>query len=239
MAKNGWIVAFDNLSEIPRAFSDALCCLSTGGGFSTRELYSNDEEKLFDAMRPLLLNGIGVDLLTRPDLADRIITLSLPVIFDKRRLTEGELLPLFDKIRPRVLGAILDAVSVGLRNVASTRLESAPRMADFARWIVACEPALPWKQGRFLQAYRGNRATSSETVLDGSLVGGEILKFIDYEKTWRGSAAELLVKLESSLGERTAKNREWPSTPRKFSGDLRRIFPLQQKTMMRVTLRNH
>src|SRR6185503_4900409 len=57
-ASNSLIVGFDNLSGLPNWLSDAICCLATGGGFSTRSLYTDDEEKIFDAMRPVLLNGI-------------------------------------------------------------------------------------------------------------------------------------------------------------------------------------
>ena len=32
--------------------------LATGGGFATRELYSDDNEKVFNAARPVLFNGI-------------------------------------------------------------------------------------------------------------------------------------------------------------------------------------
>ena len=35
-ANNGWVVALDNISYLPPWLSDALCRLSTGGGFATR-----------------------------------------------------------------------------------------------------------------------------------------------------------------------------------------------------------
>jgi len=46
-----------------------------------RQLYTDDEEVLFQAARPLLANGIE-DVITRPDLADRGIFLMLPPIGD-------------------------------------------------------------------------------------------------------------------------------------------------------------
>jgi hypothetical protein len=49
---NGWVVNLDNLSRIPTWLSDCPCRLATGGGFATRELYTNDDEVLFDAQRP-------------------------------------------------------------------------------------------------------------------------------------------------------------------------------------------
>lgn len=46
-ATNSWLVAYDNLSSgLPGWLNDALCVVSTGGGMSTRELYTDSEEAL-------------------------------------------------------------------------------------------------------------------------------------------------------------------------------------------------
>ena len=39
-AANAWLFVLDNQSRLPVWLSDALCRLATGGGLSTRELYS-------------------------------------------------------------------------------------------------------------------------------------------------------------------------------------------------------
>src|SRR5207237_3972573 len=57
-ATNGWLIALDNLSHLPDWLSDALCRLATGTGFATRELYTDGEESLFVAQRPIVLDGI-------------------------------------------------------------------------------------------------------------------------------------------------------------------------------------
>src|SRR6516165_5498737 len=75
-ANNGHVLAFDNVSLIPPWTSDALCRVATGGGFAVRELYADREEVLFDARRPVILNGIE-DVVARPDLADRALFLTL------------------------------------------------------------------------------------------------------------------------------------------------------------------
>jgi hypothetical protein len=54
-ARSSWLLAFDNLSEIPNWLSDALCRLSTGGGFSARELYSDTGQIVFEGTRPIVL----------------------------------------------------------------------------------------------------------------------------------------------------------------------------------------
>jgi hypothetical protein len=69
-ANNGHLLAFDNLSGLPAWLSDALCRLGSGGSFAVRQLYTDDEEVLFKAARPTLLNGIediiGRQRLRRP-----------------------------------------------------------------------------------------------------------------------------------------------------------------------------
>ena len=54
------------------------------------------------------------------------------------------------------VGAILDAVSAGLRNYDNVKLGSLPRMARSARWIAACETCLPEGQGNDRQAHRSS-----------------------------------------------------------------------------------
>jgi hypothetical protein len=52
-ASNSWCLALDNLSRVQPWLSDQLCRLATGGGFATRELYSDLEEVLIDVQRPV------------------------------------------------------------------------------------------------------------------------------------------------------------------------------------------
>jgi hypothetical protein len=78
-ASNGHVLAFDNVSGLPAWISDTLCRLATGGGFAVRQLYTDRDEVLFDAARPVILNGIE-DIVTRPDLADRAVFLTLEPI---------------------------------------------------------------------------------------------------------------------------------------------------------------
>ena len=131
-ANNGHVLAFDNVSALPAWLSDTLCRLASGGSFAVRRLYTDEDEVLFEAARPVILNGIE-DVITRPDLADRALFLTLPSISDARRRPEIELWREFELARPRLLGALLDAASHGLRVLPDVRLQRLPRMADFAR----------------------------------------------------------------------------------------------------------
>jgi hypothetical protein len=87
-ASNGHVLTFDNVSSLPAWISDTLCRLATGGGFAVRQLYTDQDEVLFDATRPVILNGIE-DIVTRPDLADRALFLTLEPIPEDRRRPEA------------------------------------------------------------------------------------------------------------------------------------------------------
>jgi len=84
-----------------------------------------------------------------PTLADRAIFLTLEPIPEEKQQFEKELWEEFDKDRPYILGALLDAVSLGLRRLPEIRLEKLPRMADFAIWATACETMF-WSSGTFI-----------------------------------------------------------------------------------------
>src|ERR1019366_2784949 len=72
-ARNSWIVCFDNLSHLPEELADAACRLATGGGFGGRELYSDHDEAIFDATRPMVFNAIPDLGAARPDFLDRAV----------------------------------------------------------------------------------------------------------------------------------------------------------------------
>jgi hypothetical protein len=221
-ATNGHVIAIDNVSSLPSWLSDTLCRLSTGGGFATRQLYSDADEVLLDAMRPIVLTGIE-DVVTRGDLADRSIPVRLDPIPEERRRAEREIWADFEAARPRILGVLLDAVAHGVRHLATTRLYRLPRMADFAVWATACEGSL-WEPGTFGSAYGASRAEMDETVIEADAVATAVRSLMAACATWTGIARKLLPTLAEIAGE-AATAKTWPTNPRALSGRLRRAAP--------------
>jgi hypothetical protein len=223
-ATNGWIVALDNLSKLPVWLSDALCRLSTGGGFATRTLYENDEETLFTAMRPIILNGIE-ELTTRSDLLDRSVIIHLPAIPPDRRKSEAELWLDFESIRPFVLGNLLDGVSHALRNIGQVQLDQKPRMADFALWATAAEESLGLDKGAFISAFMGNRESANELALEASPIASTLVELVSQQGEWKGNSSELLEALNQRAGDELKKQQGWPKRPNALSGAVKRIAP--------------
>jgi hypothetical protein len=220
-ASNSWCLSFDNLSDLKDWLSDGICRLATGGGLSTRELYSDSDETILDAMRPVILNGID-SLVSRADLADRAILLELPRIGDSSRQREADLWREFEAAQPGILGAIFDCLSAALANVHKVKLAQLPRMADFATWIVTAEPALPWETGTFLAAYTRNRAAVVEHSLEGDPVAVALRSFMEHRESWTGTPSELLNELTDIAGDLVSRGKTWPKAANGLTNRLRR-----------------
>jgi hypothetical protein len=229
-ATNSWSLVFDNVSHVPPWLSDAICRLATGGGFGTRELFTDADEMIFSAQRPVLLNGIE-EIVTRSDLLDRSIIISLPMIPETQRREEAVFWNEFEKARPSILGALLTAVSAALANLSGVNLPRKPRMADFAVWVTAAESGLGWKPGLFLQSYSGNREAANDLVLEASPVAAEVRVLGDFD----GTASGLLDRLDNTVPEIVRKQARWPKTPTSLSGLLRRIAPNLRSAGVDVT----
>jgi hypothetical protein len=198
--------------------------LATGGGLSKRALFTDDDEIIFNVVRPIVANGIE-ELTTRSDLLDRSLMVTLPTISEDRRKSEKEYWAAFDKIAPRALGALLTAVSTALRRVDDVRLEKLPRMADFALWVTAAEPALGLEDGEFMRAYTRNREGANDLAIESHPVAKAIVAMMDTRGEWEGTATELLVVIEGAVDEATRKQKAWPKAANKLSAAVRRVAP--------------
>ncbi len=219
-ANNSWVAAFDNVSRLPEWLSDSLCRLATGGGFATRELYSDSDEAIFSGQRPIMLNGIE-EVVTRSDLLDRSIIVFAPTLDRDAYIPEDELSLELKKVLPGILGAVFDALSCALRNLDKVRARKLrlPRMADFAVWSVAAEPAMGLEPGTFLSTFQRMRATTNESVVEYSAIGPWVCSLAD--TGFAGTASDLLELMPEEL----QKNKSVPHSPRGLAGALRRLAP--------------
>jgi hypothetical protein len=223
-ASNSWIVAFDNISALPAKLSDSLCTLATGGGFGARELYSDDEEKLFDAMRPVMLNGIE-DVATRADLLDRAIILHLPAIPDEARKQDEEQRAGFESVRAGVLGALLSGVASVIRWKGSVKLARRPRMADFATSAVAAARHFGWSEAEVLELIEASRRAANEVAIGNSLVAEGVTRLLSDSREWRGTCGGLLEVLSGESDPASRHRAGWPKNARGMRGALTRAAP--------------
>ena len=200
-AVNSHCLVFDNLSRIHGNMSDNLCKLSTGGGISNRANYTDDEEAVFEGKRPIILTAIE-DLVEKPDLLDRGLFPKLPPLLDGYR-TEEELWDEFAAEAPRLLGALLDALVLGVSNYSRVERSSKFRMADFARFSEAASPAFGLGCG-FYEVYSSNRESLHQNAADSSPLCSAILEIVG-EDGWTGSATELVQAVLGKVGDTERK----------------------------------
>jgi hypothetical protein len=223
------LICYDNISTIPDWLNDALCRLSTGGSYTTRRLYTDAEEHSLSAMRPIALTAIE-DIVQKNDLVSRSIFLALPSIDPTRRKTESEIKALLERERPSILGALLDAVSRGLRRLPDTLIEGEkPRLLDFACWAVACGDGELWRKGAFLKALQEGQKQAEEEIGDSDPLVLAIRELMAASPQWEGTASDLLSALSSSAPFwLPPKPKRLPENPRALSSRLRSMAPSLQ-----------
>ena len=220
-ARNSWLVCFDNLSRLPEELADAACRLATGGGFGGRQLYSDHDEAIFDATRPLVFNAIPDLGTARPDFLDRALIVEFLSIKPEIRRDEAQFWREFSARRPRILGALLDAAVAGLRNLPQVKLDRSPRLADFAQWVIACEEALGMKPGEALAACRANNAGARYLALEASPLYVPLAELA--REGFTGTVAELHALLDSMVSDAMRRLVRWPKAPNILSNVLRRM----------------
>jgi hypothetical protein len=223
-ASRRWVMGYDNVSHVTPEQSDDLCRLATGFGYSTRSLFTTDEETTFEMTRPQIITAIDA-LITRDDLADRVLMVQLPEIDEDKRLPQAELKAKVEAVKPRILGALLTALSQTLAELPHTKPDKLPRMADYALFAIAAEKAIGLKQGEFRETFDESREKSRQVVIESSPIGEAILRLMRDRLVWKGTASDLLTELEHHTEDSTVKSRYWPKASNIFKRQLNRLSP--------------
>ncbi|MGB8295963.1 MAG: hypothetical protein WCG85_11100, partial [Polyangia bacterium] len=223
--RGSWVLVFDNMSGMPAWLSDCLCGLATGTAQSKRTLYSDAEEHIIEATRPIIINGID-DLTARPDFASRALSITLAPIPDDKRKEESILWAEFDAARAGIFGALLTTLSKVLASRDEIHLTRSPRMADFARFGIAVERVLGWPDGSFLDAYESSQRASATTTMESNLVALAVQQFMSGATTdIRLTASDLLPRLADLMTSDQIHSRHWPLNAAQLGNQLRRVTP--------------
>ncbi len=220
------LLVYDNVGYISPEQSDNLCRVSTGFGYSTRTLNTTDEETTFEFTRPQIITAIDA-LVTRDDLADRALHVGLKPIPENKRLPQSEVRARVEEARPRILGALLTALSKTLAAIPATRerVKEFPRMADYALFATAAESSLGLQPGSFKASFDQSRAESRQIVIEASPIAEAIISLVRKELVWKGTVTELLTKLEQYAEPAVIKSRTWPKASNSLSQKLTRLKP--------------
>ncbi len=232
-AGNNWMGSFENISRLTPQQQDSLCTLATGGGFATRKLYTNDEESVIEVKRPVIINSIP-NVVTAQDLTDRVVSVELPVITERRE--ESEIIEAFEKAKPEILGGLLDLFVKTLANLSKVKLHNPPRMADFTRLGEAMMQAQGYESGVFTGLFKKNRAESVGKSLEASPIALAILELSEnhHKEVFHGAPKKLLELLEPFKSDSDG----WVRSPRGLTDVLRRQSPALSQFGISVKISN-
>ncbi|MFD0457866.1 ATP-binding protein [Streptomyces violaceoruber] len=218
-AFNSWALCLDNVSIIADWLSDALCRAVTGDGIVDRALYTDDDVVVLEFRRVLAMTTIDAGALAG-DLAERLLTIELHTIPDRRRREEAELDAAYADAHPGILASLFDLLAEVLRVLPDVQLEERPRMADFARVLAAVDKVQGWNT---LESYKATARDAVADVLEGEPFAQAVVALVDR------AGADGLTLTASELLERVVTPdrlpKKWPKDPTRAGGQLKRLAP--------------
>ncbi|OGI20779.1 MAG: hypothetical protein A3B68_09595 [Candidatus Melainabacteria bacterium RIFCSPHIGHO2_02_FULL_34_12] len=219
-----WCCFYDNVSELSDQCSDTLCRVVTGCGLTKRELYTNDDDVIYNIQRFVGINGINITT-KKSDVLERSILIELERISDGNWKREDELYKQLELDKPKILGGIFNVIVKAINIKQNLKLEKLERMADFTLWGCAIAEALGFTKEDFLQTYSSNVDSQNSEVISTSLVGDCVIKLMEDKSDWKGSASDLRKELQYIAKELNidTKDSEWPKGANKLSESLFRL----------------
>jgi hypothetical protein len=219
------VVGLDNLSVIPPWLSDVFCRAVTGDSSMTRALFTDADLFILTFRVAMVITSIDAGSL-RGDLADRLLPIELERFDDgqKKRRSEADLFKQFNAAQPRLLGALLTLTSAVMRSLPTVAEPDGgwPRMADFAQVLAACDMVSGEKS---FDAYQASTKDLESDVLEGDPLAAALIRLVEYQGLWEGTATELLADLSMPIEFTPEIRRMWPSSAAALTGRLTRLAP--------------
>lgn len=221
-AINSHLVSFENISYLGQEYQDAMCVMATGGAHATRTLYTNKEEIIIELRKPIIINGITVNV-TAQDLLDRSIHIELQPV--RTRLQSKEVEEAFALHYPQIVGALFDQFVMALNEIDDVVIPEAdkPRMVDFAHLGEAVYQANGLDAGIFIEHYKAMRQKGVHRTIESFPIGLALLTYLESNPDgWSGQLIDLLAHLGTlkPIGETN-----WPKSAKGMGDALRRLSP--------------
>jgi len=228
-AHNNYLLWFDNLSWLTDGMSDILCRVATGGSFTKRLHYQNTDQFVVNIKNPVMLTSIN-DLIHKDDLVSRTVFLDIDILDSKKRVSEDYINNEFERIQPRLMGAIYEVIAACLKNYDSVVFkESPPRLADFAQWATAGESALGFPAGSIVGCLNSKIARYTDDLYENNLIVRTLAEMVKKSGgVWTGTKSEILEKVNEMAS--FTDHDTLPKNPIAMGNLLKRMTPcLTQK----------
>ncbi len=234
-ANTSYVLVMDNVSEIKPTLSDILCRISTGGGFSKRQLFTDSEEVLFKIANPIIINGIDT-IPDRPDLLERALFVELEPISCNRKTQRQMLNDFYDSL-PNILGGIFTMLSNGLKVLPIIHIENPPRLADFAYLLKAVEEGNGLPSGVLYSTIDQSQSDLLQYSIESNSFITAIIEYLKVNYKYEGTVLDLLDQLNKSphVGDKFRSDTAWPKSPSKAGTLISRFEKYLNKVGICVT----
>lgn len=220
-AVNSFILGYDNLSSISLTFSDWLCSAVTGAVDRRKVLYTTSTMQTLKFMRTGVLTGITLNWV-RSDLMERLVHVEFDPIERGSRRRRMEVMNSFTEAHPRILGALLEAVSLALAHLdeVDTGHLGGLRMGDYAAILAAYDIAA---NTDLLGAYRANVTDHLREQAEEDPFCQVVLSYMVGRESVDLTASELYGALSIHRQVMTLDDAVfWPNSVRSFGWAMRR-----------------
>jgi hypothetical protein len=236
-----YFAAFDNISYISPEFSDIFCRGASGEGISKRELYTDDEDVVYNYQRCIGFNGIN-QAAERADILERSILIELLPI--KKRRTDTEVDQKFEADRTEIFGGLLSILSEAMKIRPTIDSNSTHRLSDFHCWGRAITEALGSTRDEFNKKLDEKVESQIDETINADNVG---LVFLEYfgryfennpKATWESSPTalfEVLTQEAEVLHINTKDRTRWPPDGPRLSNRINRLVPALTKKGFEIT----
>jgi hypothetical protein len=220
---HNYIAYYDNISIIRDWVSDTLCRTVTGSGFSKRQLYTDDDDIIYNFRRCIGFNGINLGA-TKADLLDRGIIIQLERIPKERRRKLDDIWKEFETLKPQLLRYIFDILVkvLQIKQKGGIKIPNGlNRMADFEEYAEIISRCMGYQEGEFLRVYQDNIGVQLDEAIQANPLSMTILELMDTANELNKTATELLLDInemaETKLKISIQKIKYWPKSPNQLS----------------------
>jgi len=229
------LTIFDNVRVIKPHMADALCIAATGGVVTTRQLYTDSGLVTLNLHGAVIMNGVHA-LVDQPDLASRVLPLTLLPLDEKHRRSEGELEAEFEHCGPRILRGLLDLAARIFAEIPSVKPKHPERMLDFSVWLGGMERAEGVAEGTYQLMYSKALQQGILETLEENPLAMAVMELVAGGRRdwWEGTPADLLKALTNAVDHRTTYSRDWPANAIQLSRRLRALVPALRRQRIDV-----
>jgi len=201
MHSKSHIKAVENVSELTKEWSNALCAINTGMSYSERKYWTQGKQFIAKLQCPIIINGIPTDIVDQPDLQDRVVTFVFDYLGDKVR-SDDMFWRKFNAAKGRIFGALLDGLVGAMKSrrdfgndndlAAEALLDGwRPRFVDAVVWAEAACRRMGFAPGGYVQAHKENKDVAFRILAEAAPICIGIRKLMANRDEWRGYPLQL------------------------------------------------